>query len=57
MIGVDCEMLFWGGIVLMGAAVFLMIVCTMVFFITGRRLKAQLEEEYGKPFLGTGRGK
>lgn len=50
MAAVSSEALFWGGIALMGAAFFLMIVCIIVFLITGRKLKARLEEEYGKQY-------
>ena len=43
------EWLFYGGISIMGTAVMLAIVCVAVFGISGKTLKKQLEEEYGKP--------
>ena len=44
----DSELLFYGGIALMIAAVVLSILCVVVFRITGRRLHKKLEQEYGK---------
>lgn len=47
-IPISSEMLFQGGITLMAAAVILMLVSFAIFFVSGRKLKKQLEEEYGK---------
>lgn len=49
-IPLSSEALFWGGILLMAAALLFMAVALVVFGITRRRLKKQLEEEYGKPY-------
>lgn len=43
------ECLFECGIAVMGIAVSAGILCLIIFQITGRRLKRQLEKEYGKP--------
>lgn len=43
-----CEILFWGGIVIMAGSILAAIISMVVFRITGRRLKGQLEKEYGK---------
>lgn len=45
-----CEELFWSGIVVMGVAVFMILICCVVFSLSGRRLRKILEEEYGKPY-------
>lgn len=42
------ELLFWGGIVVMVEALGLGIVCGAVLFVSGRKLKRKLEQEYGK---------
>lgn len=47
---VNSELLFWGGIFVMGTAVVLMMISFIIFRITGRRIKKKLEEEYGKPY-------
>ena len=41
--------LFYGGIVIMAAAAAAMVICTVVFTFTGRKLKRKLEKEHGKP--------
>ena len=43
------ELLFYGGLVIMAAAVLAMVICTLIFTFTGRKLKRKLEQEYGKP--------
>lgn len=43
------ELLFYGGILAMVLSVAAGLICITVFSITGRRLKEQLEKEYGKP--------
>lgn len=45
------EWLFWGGIAAMAAAALLAVLCVAIFYVTGRRLKKKLEEEYGEPQL------
>lgn len=42
------EMLFYGGIALMAAAVAAGVVAFTILRISGKRLKARLEAEYGK---------
>lgn len=42
------ELLFYGGIAVMIAAVLLTAVCVAVFMLTGQKLKHTLEQEYGK---------
>lgn len=42
------ELFFYGGIALMGAAALLALGAIVVFCLTGRRLRARLEQEYGK---------
>lgn len=42
------ELLFYGGIVVMLASVLAAVLCGMVFAHTGKKLKEQLLEEYGK---------
>lgn len=50
MIGISSsEIIFSSGIVVMAAACVLAVVCTVVFTVTGKRLKKRLEQEYGKP--------
>ena len=43
------ELLFYGGLVIMAAAVLAMVICTVIFTFAGRKLKRKLEQEYGKP--------
>lgn len=43
------ELLFYGGIVLMIAAAFIALLCIVIFVLSGKKLKLQLEREYGKP--------
>lgn len=43
------EWFFWGGIAAMSGAVILAVLCLAVFSFTGRKIKKQLEQEYGKP--------
>lgn len=45
----ESELLFYGGLVLMGTAAVLTCVCALIFTFTGRRIKKRLEDEYGKP--------
>ena len=42
------EVLFYGGLAVMGAAALLGVAGFMIFHITGRRLRRKLEQEYGK---------
>ncbi len=44
----ESELLFYGGIVIMSAAAVLAVAGTVIFYITGRKLKKNLEKEYGK---------
>ncbi len=46
----NSELLFYGGILVMGIAVIIMLISLVIFHITGRRIKKRLEEEYGKPY-------
>ena len=48
MLSLTCETLFLIGIIGMVFATILMIVCAILFRLTGKRLKKILEEEYGK---------
>ena len=41
------QMLFYGGIVSMGAAAAAAVIAAVVLVISGKRLRAQLEREYG----------
>lgn len=41
--------LFYGGLGIMAAAAIAMVVCAVIFTVTGRKLKRKLEQEYGKP--------
>mgnify|MGYP007098662258 CR=1 FL=1 len=43
------EFLFYTGLVIMAAALILMVICVIVFILSGRRLKEQLRKEYGDP--------
>lgn len=43
------ELLLWGGIAAMGAAVGIGFLCIIIFLVTGRKLKERLEAEYGRP--------
>ena len=45
------EMWLYGGIALIFLALFLAILCLIIFRITGRRIHKQMEQEYGKPQL------
>ena len=50
MIGLSSsEIMFYGGIAVMTATCVLAIICLIVFTFTGKRLKARLKQEYGKP--------
>ena len=44
------ELLLYGGIAIMGLAVLFTAVSGIIFFLTGKKLKKKLEEEYGKPY-------
>lgn len=48
MLTITSEQLFYGGIVGMASAVFLAVLCVVLFVISGKRLRKRLEEEYGK---------
>lgn len=41
------QMLFYAGTALMGCAGAAAVIAVVVFAVTGRRLKARLDEEYG----------
>ena len=41
--------LFYGGLAIMAAAAAAMVICAVIFTVTGRKLKRKLEQEYGKP--------
>ncbi len=43
------ELLFYGGIALMCVSVLAAIIAIMAFRLSGKRIKARLEAEYGKP--------
>lgn len=43
------ELLFYGGLATMGAAVAAALLCIVIFRVSGRKLKKKLEQEYGKP--------
>lgn len=45
----ESELFLYGGITAMVAAGVLLVLCIIVFTITGKRLKKKLEQEYGKP--------
>lgn len=42
------EVLFWGGIFMMGLSAGLSVICAVIFCLTGKGLKKKLEKEYGK---------
>ena len=44
----NSEMLFYGGIAVMAAAVVVAIIATIVLRIFGKQLQVQLEAEFGK---------
>lgn len=44
------EMIFYGGIAVMAAALAGSILCSILFHTAGRKLEQKLEQEYGKPF-------
>lgn len=46
------EVLLYGGITAMAAAVIIVTAGIIVFTLTGAKLKKKLEEEYGKPSAG-----
>lgn len=48
---ISSEIIFYTGIAVLAAAGVLTIVCFVVFMYTGKRLKKQLEQEYGKPVI------
>lgn len=48
------ELLLYGGLGAITLAVLGALLCTIIFFFTGRRLKEKLEKEYGKPQIFTG---
>ncbi|MGN0158805.1 MAG: hypothetical protein ACI39W_06675 [Brotaphodocola sp.] len=43
------ELLFWGGILIMISSVIAAFAGMIVFVLTGRMIRRQLEREYGKP--------
>ncbi len=43
------ELLLWGGIAAMAISIGVGIFCAIVSFFAGRKLKKELETEYGKP--------
>lgn len=45
----DSELLFYGGLTVMGAAAALTLAGILIFTITGKRIRKRLEQEYGKP--------
>ncbi|MCM1044746.1 MAG: hypothetical protein NC417_04485 [Candidatus Gastranaerophilales bacterium] len=42
------EMLFYGGLGAMAAAVALAVVCAVILSASGKKIKRKLEQEYGK---------
>lgn len=42
------ELLLYGGLAVMALSLVLAVVCIAVFAVTGRKIKRQLEQEYGK---------
>lgn len=42
------ELLLWGGIGTMIISVIIGGICTILFFLTGKKLKKKLEQEYGE---------
>lgn len=45
----ESELFLYGGIAAMLVAGILLVLCIVIFSITGKRLKKKLEQEYGKP--------
>lgn len=45
----ESELLLYGGIAVMIVTVVLSVICTILFWVTGRKIKRKLTEEYGKP--------
>lgn len=43
------ELLFYGGIIIILLAVIAAGICSAIFLTSGKKLKRQLEKEYGKP--------
>lgn len=41
--------MFYGGLITMVTAAVGMVLCAVIFTVTGRKLKKRLEQEYGKP--------
>lgn len=41
------EILFYGGIGTMILSIFIGILCFVIFYIKGKKIKAELEKEYG----------
>lgn len=41
------ELLFYGGIIVVAGTLVLALVCFCIFYISGKKLKYQLEQEYG----------
>ncbi len=46
---IQSQVLFYGGLIVMGASVVLALVSLLIFRITGKRIKKKLEQEYGNP--------
>lgn len=44
----ESELLLYGGLLIMSAAVLLAALSIVIFCITGRRIRRKLEEEYGR---------
>lgn len=44
----ESELLFYGGLAIMAAAVFLAVICIVSLSITGHKIRKKLEQEYGK---------
>ncbi len=42
------EMFFYGGVTVMAASLLMIIAAIIIFRITGKRIKARLEAEFGK---------
>ncbi len=45
---ISSNILFWGGIILIGIAVFNGILSGMILFLRGKIIKKELESDYGK---------
>lgn len=43
------ELLLYGGIIVMAAAVMFSVVCIAIFKSTGKKIRGLMEREYGKP--------